>query len=121
MQDTSELSNAVVLVTGGTRGIGSGIAKRFIELGAQVVTVGRRPPDSPIEGATFMAADLRDPTSVATVFKSTRDQFGRLDVLVNNAGGSPPADAATASPNFSSKIILTRRRFTDSSGARGQQ
>jgi len=105
MQDTSQLSNAIVLVTGGTRGIGSGIAERFIELGAQVVTVGRRPPDNPIEGTTFMAADLRDPASVATVFKNIGDQFGRLDVLINNAGGSPPADAATASPNFSSKII----------------
>jgi NAD(P)-dependent dehydrogenase (short-subunit alcohol dehydrogenase family) len=105
MQGTSELSHSVILVTGGTRGIGLGITKRFIELGAQVIIVGRRPPDEPIEGATFIAADLRQAASVSTVFETIRTQFGRLDVLVNNAGGSPPADAATASPNFTSKII----------------
>jgi NAD(P)-dependent dehydrogenase (short-subunit alcohol dehydrogenase family) len=55
--------------------------------------------------ATFIAADVREPSQVETVVKGTLERFGRIDVLVNNAGGSPPADAATASPRFSASII----------------
>jgi NAD(P)-dependent dehydrogenase (short-subunit alcohol dehydrogenase family) len=52
-----------------------------------------------------MPADVRDVDQIDGVIASTTERFGRLDVLVNNAGGSPPAEAATASPRFSEAII----------------
>lgn len=57
------------------------------------------------DGWLFVAADVREPDQVDAVIAATRQRFGRLDVLVNNAGGSPPADTATASPRFTAGII----------------
>ena len=99
----------VVLVTGGTRGIGAGIAREFLRSGARVLVCGRRePPALPcVAGrtASFTQADVRDPEQAAGTVKKAIDLFGRLDVVVSNAGGSPYADAATASPRFHAKVI----------------
>jgi NAD(P)-dependent dehydrogenase (short-subunit alcohol dehydrogenase family) len=104
-----EMSKKVVIVTGGCQGIGRGIAARFLAEGAEVVVCARHPPGAPISSgdrtATFIAADVREPDQVAAVVKGAVERFGKIDVLVNNAGGSPPADAATASPRFSASII----------------
>ena len=111
MSDSNPLdfTGEVVIVTGGSRGVGRGIAQRFLESGADVVICGRNEPESLPEGggktAVFVAADVRDPDGIDTVVSATVEQFGRLDVLVNNAGGGPPADSATASPKFSTAII----------------
>ena len=98
-----------VIVTGGTRGIGRGIAETFLRAGATVFVCGRKPPaDLPVAGtatATFVAADVRKPEQIQPVIDAAVAATGRLDVLVNNAGGSPMADAATASPRFSAAII----------------
>jgi NAD(P)-dependent dehydrogenase (short-subunit alcohol dehydrogenase family) len=103
------MSGRVVIVTGGARGVGRGITGRFLQQGAEVVICGRREPEEPVaEGgreAVFVAADVRHHDDVQRVVAETTGRFGRLDVLVNNAGGSPPADTATASPNFSRAII----------------
>lgn len=103
------MSGRVALVTGGGRGIGRGITEGFLAAGAEVVICGRSEPDthSEAEGrsATFLSADVRDPDAVDALVTATVDRFGRLDVLVNNAGGSPPADTATASAKFSRSII----------------
>ncbi len=103
------MSGRVALVTGGGRGIGRGITEGFLATGAEVVVCGRSEPDTlpEVEGrsATFMSADVRDPDAVDALVTATVDRFGRLDVLVNNAGGSPPADTATASAKFSRSII----------------
>ena len=55
--------------------------------------------------ASFVAADVRDPEQVDALVTAVTDRTGRLDVVINNAGGSPPADAATASPRFSTSIV----------------
>ncbi len=103
----------VVLVTGGTRGIGRRIAERYLADGATVVTCGRTAPDHP-EGTdgtdstaapAFMACDVRDPDAVDALVGQIVSRYGRLDVVVNNAGGTPEADAAAASPRFSESII----------------
>ncbi len=104
-----DFTGKVAIVTGGTKGIGRGIAARFLEAGADVIVCGRSQPDElPAHGgrsAHFVAADVRDVEQIAGVIRSATERFGRLDTLVNNAGGAPPADAATASPRFSDKIV----------------
>lgn len=104
-----DLSGRVAIVTGGSRGVGRGIAERFLEAGAEVVICGRNEPETlPGEGgerAVFVQADVRELDAIDRVIAAARERFGRLDVLVNNAGGSPPADAATASPRFSEAVL----------------
>ena len=102
---TFDYSGRAVVVTGGTRGIGAGIASAFAAVGARVLVCGRNAPSSPTEGIEFVQADVRDPEQVVALVQAAVDRFGRLDVMINNAGGAPPADAATASPRFHSKII----------------
>ena len=92
----------VVLVTGGTRGVGLGIVHAFVKAGARVVTCGRSEVDSEVR---YLRADIRDPSQVDTLVSTVVDEYGRLDVVVNNAGGAPPALAATASPRLHQKII----------------
>lgn len=103
------MSGCGVLVTGGTKGIGAVLVKRFLDWGAEVMTCGRTEPEHlPSSGdrqAHFMAADIRDPEQAAALVDETVNRFGRLDTVINNAGGAPPADAATASPRFSESII----------------
>ena len=100
-----DFSGKVVLVTGGCRGVGRGITERFANAGAHTVVCCRREPESLPDGTLFVAADVREPEQIDAVIAATTDAHGRLDVLVNNAGGSPPADTATASPKFSAAII----------------
>ena len=100
-----DFSGSVVLVTGGGRGVGLGITTRFVDTGATVVICGRRPPDSAPKGVAFIAADVRDPDAVDALIGEIAATHGRLDVAVNNAGGAPPADSATASPKFSTAIV----------------
>ncbi len=106
---TFDCNGQVVLVTGGAKGIGRGIAEGFLAAGARVITCGRTPPETPVTvgGATadFFALDVRDVEAVKAFFDEIVAKYGRLDVLINNAGGSPNADAATASPRFHESII----------------
>jgi NAD(P)-dependent dehydrogenase (short-subunit alcohol dehydrogenase family) len=94
-----------VIVTGGCRGVGRGITQRFAELGANVVVCCRHEPETLPDGAAFVAADVRDADEIERVVEFSLTRFGGIDVLVNNAGGSPPADTATASPKFTRAII----------------
>jgi NAD(P)-dependent dehydrogenase (short-subunit alcohol dehydrogenase family) len=104
-----DFSDQVVIVTGGSRGIGRGIAESFLAAGAEVLVCARTEPGSvPAAGgrkASFVPADLREPDQAAAVIESAVSAYGHLDVLVNNAGGSPSADAATVSPRFVAKIV----------------
>ncbi len=104
-----DLTGRAVLVTGGTRGIGRGIAQRFLAAGADVLVCSRKPPEAvPTSGgrpASFVAADVRDVAQIEKTIQTAVEKFGRLDVLVNNAGGAPFALAATASPRFGASII----------------
>ena len=95
----------IALVTGGTKGLGLMTARRLASDGMRVFVCGRSEPSAPLEGLEFIACDVRDPTSVGTMIRAIEETAGPITVLVNNAGGSPPSDAATASPRFAEKIV----------------
>lgn len=89
-----ELKGRVAVVTGGTRGVGAGIARAFLAAGARVVVCARRPPGCVVQAAgrdaEFRPLDLRDgEATVQDFFADVAATYGRLDVLVNNAGGTP--------------------------------
>ena len=102
-----DFTGRVVLVTGGARGVGRGITSAFASRGAAVVVCGRNEPDagSLPDRVSFVACDVRDADAVSALVDTIVSRHGRLDVAVNNAGGAPFADAATASPRFHSQII----------------
>ena len=91
------MSVRVALVTGGGSGIGAAAAMALSRAGYAVVVAGRRaaPLDAVVAGigknALAVPTDIADPTSVAALFARTKQAFGRLDVLFNNAGMGAPA------------------------------
>jgi NAD(P)-dependent dehydrogenase (short-subunit alcohol dehydrogenase family) len=98
-----QLAGRVVLVTGGVRGVGAGISAVFAGQGATVVTCARRSVEGlPYE---FHSCDVRDDDSVKALIDAVVERHGRIDVVVNNAGGSPYVPAAEASAKFSAKIV----------------
>ncbi len=99
------MTERVVLVTGGTRGIGAAIAAAFREQGASVVVCARNAPERLPHGVTFLAADVRDAGAAGTLIDAVLASHGRLDVLVNNAGGTAPGAAAEISPATAEKVV----------------
>ena len=109
MNEELDFSGKTVVITGGAKGVGKGITERFLAHEANVIICGRSEPETlpEVNGnqAVFKACDVRDWDQVQALMQFAVDKFGSLDVLVNNAGGAPFTDAATASPRFSEKII----------------
>jgi NAD(P)-dependent dehydrogenase (short-subunit alcohol dehydrogenase family) len=110
--DESGATGLTVVITGGTRGIGAGLARAFLAAGGQVMVCGRTEPEDPGllpaaggRTAVFCQADVRDPDQASRLIRTAADRFGRVDVVISNAGGSPEVAAATASPRFHQKII----------------
>ncbi|MFC5950447.1 SDR family oxidoreductase [Pseudonocardia lutea] len=99
----------VVLVTGGVRGVGAGITRRFLAAGATVVAGARGVPAAvpKVDGrrADVVTADVRDPAEAAGLVEQVVARHGRLDVVVNNAGGAPFATADTASPRLHQRVV----------------
>ncbi|MFE9582593.1 SDR family oxidoreductase [Nocardia sp. NPDC006044] len=104
-----DLADRVVLVTGGVRGVGAGVSRAFLAAGATVIACARRPAEAPVEAdgraIDFLPCDIRDADAVRELVETVVERHGRLDHLVNNAGGAPFALAATASKNFHAKIV----------------
>jgi meso-butanediol dehydrogenase/(S,S)-butanediol dehydrogenase/diacetyl reductase len=88
------LAGQVALVTGGGTGIGAATARRFANEGASLVITGRRP--EPLEavaeetGAVIVQGDVSDASHVAEAVSTAVERFGRLDIVVNNAGIGGP-------------------------------
>lgn len=91
------LKGKVAIVTGGSRGIGYAIVKKYLDNGATVVLCGSKKetadaavakllaenPNYPVEGVAF---DLTSPKEVKETFEYVKNKYGKLDILVNNAG-----------------------------------
>ncbi|NLV79007.1 MAG: SDR family oxidoreductase [Rhodococcus sp.] len=109
ISDPADFTGKTVVVTGGTKGIGFVIAETFLAAGADVLVCGRSEPDTlpSADGRTaaFVSVDIRDAAQAAALVDAAVEKFGRVDVLVNNAGGSPDSDSATASTRFFDRIV----------------
>jgi citronellol/citronellal dehydrogenase len=102
------LSGQVALVTGGGSGIGLATAREMIRLGARVAICGRTPAkleaaraELEAAGGTVLArpCDIREPGQVEELVRTVLAEWGRLDIVVNNAGGQFPSPAQHISPN----------------------
>ena len=107
----NRLQGKVALITGAARGLGLAIAKRFIEEGASVVVINDLDPveaekaAAPL-GAVAMAASVADSGAVRRMFETVAKRFGRLDVLVNNAGISGMENDPETRAKFRDKQLL---------------
>lgn len=87
-----DLTRKRALITGGTAGIGAAVARRFVEEGADVAIVGRRDAGELVAeqlGARYIRADVTDEAQIRAMLDRAAEMFGRLDVLVLNAGIDP--------------------------------
>lgn len=104
-----DFGGKVVLVTGGTSGIGAGIAARFLEAGATVVVCSRRPsahlPQHGGRTAEHEVCDVRKAVDCRATVERVLARHGRLDALINNAGGGVEVASAEAEPALIEKII----------------
>lgn len=113
------IENRVALVTGGSRGIGLGIARALAEAGFTLALCGRRSPEqtqsaldairSLAERSIYIQADVTRGSDRANLLLTVEEQFGRLDVLVNNAGIAPRvrADILEAQEESFDELIAT--------------
>ena len=81
------MTQPIALVTGASRGLGREVARRLVAEGFTVLAGGRNPAEiKPLPGAEVLPLDVSDPASITAAAASIRARYGRLDVLVNNAG-----------------------------------
>ncbi|XP_006541133.1 17-beta-hydroxysteroid dehydrogenase 14 isoform X2 [Mus musculus] len=96
MAAVTRYSGKVVVVTGGSRGIGAAIVRAFVDSGAQVVfcdkdEAGGRALEQELSGTVFIPGDVTQERDLQTLVSETLSRFGHLDCVVNNAGYHPPA------------------------------
>ena len=121
------MTDKVALITGGGSGIGKAVAKALAKAGYSIVLAGRRA--EPLEAAAreigrktiAVPTDVGDPKSVAALFVKTKEAFGRLDLLFNNAGmgapGVPLEDitfeqwSAVVAANLTGAFLCTQEAF----------
>ncbi len=81
------LDGRVAVITGGSRGLGRATVERFVQEGAHVITGSTVEPEQAFgAGVQWRQLDMRDKSSIESLFQRTMDDHGRIDILVNNAG-----------------------------------
>ena len=104
-----KFKNKTVVITGGSKGIGLEITKTFLKHQANVIILARNKPKRKIQSkgnaSYFIECDIRDVDSIDSAIKLIASKYKSIDVLINNAGGSPLAPAISASPKFHQAII----------------
>ncbi len=94
-----------IVVTGGGRGIGRGISEYFSAKGANIIICGRRDPETLPDNSHFKSLDIRESDAAKALIDFAIEKTGRVDCLINNAGGGPPVASKDASPNLTHKVI----------------
>jgi NAD(P)-dependent dehydrogenase (short-subunit alcohol dehydrogenase family) len=104
---TSEFHGKRVLVTGGSRGIGAAIARRFRHGGASVAITARSTSDLADPGILPIASDLATRSGTEQAIRTIEDAWGGVDVLINNLGASnaPPGGFESLSDDFWQSIL----------------
>ncbi|MEU9153404.1 SDR family oxidoreductase [Streptomyces sp. NPDC048417] len=96
---TRELAGKRALVTGGSRGIGAAVVRRFLDAGAEVLTTARSATGTVPKGAAFVAADVRTRAGAQALAEAAQEVLGTVDVLVHNVGGARPYEGSSVIPD----------------------
>ncbi|WP_395408465.1 SDR family oxidoreductase [Pseudoduganella sp. UC29_106] len=83
-----QLKGQRAVVTGGTKGLGAALVKSLQAVGVQVMTTARSAPRQPLEGVTYVQADLATAEGVAKLAQAVKERWGGADILINSVGGS---------------------------------
>lgn len=107
--DHFDFTGRSVLITGGTKGLGRATAEAFLSRNAAVTVCARSAPEEPVSAngseAHFIACDVRNAEAVTALVDAAVAVMGALDIVINNAGGAPPAAAADSKASFNEKVI----------------
>ncbi|HLO02024.1 MAG TPA: SDR family oxidoreductase, partial [Symbiobacteriaceae bacterium] len=98
---------AVVLITGTSRGIGQALVQHYVALGCQVVGCSRGASTLDLPGYTHHQVDVTDEAAVARMMREVARSHGRLDVLVNNAGIAAMNHALTTPGATAERLMAT--------------
>ena len=83
-----QLKGLRTVVTGGTMGLGAAVVQTLVEAGAKVATSARDVPAAPVDGVTYIAADLTTTQGVAHLAQTVLERWGGVDIVINVVGGS---------------------------------
>lgn len=83
-----QLNGQRALVTGGTKGVGAAVVQSLHAAGVQVMTTARSVPAQPLDGVSYVAADLSTAEGAVAVVRSVHERWGGVDILINVVGGS---------------------------------
>ncbi|MET8249429.1 3-oxoacyl-ACP reductase FabG [Streptomyces sp. NPDC005202] len=116
----TSMTGRSVIVTGGSKGIGKGIARCFAQAGAQVLVVSRNAEAAESAAkelsahgtVTSCAADISDPAGAKAVAATALDRYGRIDVLCSNAGIFPSASLHEMTPSDIDQVLGTNLKGT---------
>ena len=84
MNISADFKGKIVLITGGTRGIGKGIAKSFIDSNAKVYICARNAPKEKIKNTTFLQCNVNDPENIEDMFSKIIEKDKFIDVVIKS-------------------------------------